>query len=93
MRKTALDVEKFLRAEIGAEARFGDDEVAELEARAVDTIETLAAMPPEAFGDMKRWFQNPRIEALDHAIRYTAETRKGRNSEATANVEKFFSKA
>tara|TARA_R110002020_G_scaffold26514_26_gene86020 strand:- start:3540 stop:4274 length:735 start_codon:yes stop_codon:yes gene_type:complete len=65
----------------------------ELEARAVETIETLAAMPPEAFGYMKRWFQKPRIEALDHAIRYTAETRKGRNSEATANVEKFFSKA
>ena len=46
----------------------------------------------EAFGYMKRWFQAPRIEALEHAIRFTAETRKGRNSEVTDLVQKFFEK-
>lgn len=65
---------------------------AELKARAVETVETLAAMPREAFGYMKRWFQAPRIEALEHAIRFTAETRKGRNSEVTDLVQKFFEK-
>ena len=49
-------------------------------------------MPREAFGYMKRWFQAPRIEALEHAIRFTAETRRGRNSEVTGLVEKFFEK-
>ncbi|WP_339948238.1 enoyl-CoA hydratase/isomerase family protein [uncultured Albimonas sp.] len=63
-----------------------------LAARAVETLESLAAMPREAFGYMKRWFQAPRIEALEHAIRFTAETRRGRNSEVTGLVEKFFEK-
>ena len=63
---------------------------ASLEEKAVEVVETLAAMPPEAFGYMKRWFQKPRIEALERAIRFTAETRKGRNAEVTELVQKFF---
>lgn len=63
-----------------------------LEAHAVETVESLAAMPREAFGYMKRWFQKPRIEALEQAIRFTAETRKGRNTEVTEVVQQFFDK-
>ncbi len=64
----------------------------QLEVRAVETLEKFAAMPPEAFGYMKRWFQKPRIEALEYAMRYTAETRQGRNSEVTDLVQQFFSR-
>ena len=65
---------------------------ADLESRAVEMVETLASMPPEAFGYMKNWFQKTRIAALEEAMHYTAETRRGRNSEVTETVQQFFSR-
>lgn|GEM_PF-3100190 len=65
----------------------------ELEDTAVEAIETFAAMPAEAFGYMKAWFQKPRVAALEEAMRYTAATRAGRNDEVSATVNRFFSKA
>ena len=44
---------------------------------AVDRLEGLAAMPPEAFGYMKRWFQASRIEAMNAALRYSEATPRG----------------
>ena len=41
---------------------------------------------------MKRWFQAPRIAALDEAIRFTAETRKGKNDEINAMLDDFYAK-
>lgn len=64
----------------------------ELEAKAVETIETYAGMPAEAFAYMKAWFQKPRLAALEAAIRHTAATRTGKNDEATASVARFFAK-
>lgn len=65
----------------------------ELQSRAVAAVDALAAMPAEAFAYMKRWFQRPRIAALEEAIRYTAETRRGRNDEASSIVGNFFARS
>lgn len=62
----------------------------DLEQQAIEAVETFASMPPEAFGYMKRWFQKTRIAALEEAMQYTADTRKGRNSEVTETVRQFF---
>jgi enoyl-CoA hydratase/carnithine racemase len=61
-------------------------------AAAAEAIENYAAMPAEAFGYMKKWFQAPRLTALQDAMRFTAETRAGKNEEVSAKVESFFSK-
>ena len=40
----------------------------QLRQAAVEHLETLAAMPPEAFGYMKRWFMSSRRAAMDAAL-------------------------
>jgi enoyl-CoA hydratase/carnithine racemase len=61
--------------------------------KAIEALNLYASMPSQAFAYMKTWFQKPRIAALENAIRFTAETRKGQNSEVTETVEKFFAKS
>lgn len=43
----------------------------DLEQTALATLDTLAAMPSEAFAYMKRWFQKSRVEAMTEALRYS----------------------
>lgn len=49
----------------------------DLRQAAVETLENLAAMPSEAFGYMKRWFQSARIAAMEAALNYSAASRIG----------------
>ncbi|WP_163025838.1 enoyl-CoA hydratase/isomerase family protein [Chachezhania antarctica] len=43
---------------------------------AIEALETYAAMPAEAFGYMKRWFQIPRIQAIEAALAYSAAVKR-----------------
>ena len=63
----------------------------DVEDKAVEAIETYAAMPREAFAYMKSWFQAPRRAALQAAMEHTAKTRAN-NNEVTAAVAQFFAK-
>ncbi|MEQ3679926.1 enoyl-CoA hydratase/isomerase family protein [Pseudophaeobacter sp.] len=43
----------------------------------IETVETLSAMPREAFAYMKRWFQSPRVAAMEAALHYAKVNPRG----------------
>ncbi|WP_339948258.1 enoyl-CoA hydratase/isomerase family protein [uncultured Albimonas sp.] len=49
----------------------------QLREAAVERLETLAAMPAEAFGYMKRWFMSSRLEAMTAALDHSRIPSRG----------------